>query len=383
MMNPYMETQAVLPKVKKINVLHLLSSFGSGGIERLMVDMVKAIPAGGPGIDITVAVMNSFVDEALKSELMKYCSRVYFLNRQQGHFSLKYFVEIFKVIRKHNIKILHAHNYGSKIWASVFRLMLPGVRLFFTTHDTLFKLRGINKVSLFLHRYVADCNIAVSGAVLELIKGYRFKNPCLIYNGIDLDKFKPADEPFRQIESPIRSINVARVEHAVKGQDILLKAIKLLADRGCSISCTFAGPADGRFRESCGYLSQLAEELGLAGQITFLGNREDIPDLLQKHDVFVLPSRYEGLGLSILEAMASGVPVVASNLDGPSELIRPGINGLLFESGNAEDLAQKIHELYSSPTLQEHIRKNGIEFVRNFDIIYMCRKYEEIYRSSI
>lgn len=370
-------------KENKINVLHLLSSFSSGGIERLIVDMVKCMLLHDFKVNITVIVMNDFVDVDLKKELLHYCSKVYFFYRKEGHLSIRYIKDIYNIVKKHDIQIIHAHNTGAKYWAASIKLLVPKIKLFFSTHTTEIKKNKISRLNLFLHKRIADCNIAVSKAVFALIEEFGFKNPYLIYNGIDLGKFSRMNNISHHYRGFVKIINVARVDHFVKGQDILLKAVKIVVDKGYSILCTFVGNNDGIFIKSYNHLICLAKELGICEFVNFLGDRKDISNLLHQHDIFILPSRYEGLGIAILEALASGIPVIASNLDGPSELIQNGENGLLFDRDNAEDLAEKILLLINNLEKTKKLICSGFNSIKCFDIADMCRSYEKVYRDYL
>jgi glycosyltransferase involved in cell wall biosynthesis len=104
-----------------------------------------------------------------------------------------------------------------------------------------------------------------------------------------------------------------------------------------------------------------------------------VPAQMARADLFVLSSRAEGLGLVILEAMASGLPVIASDIEGPRELVQPGVNGLLFDAGKPEDLFEKIQSLYREPALAERLQETAKPWVLQFDIHEMKRQYYGLY----
>jgi glycosyltransferase involved in cell wall biosynthesis len=127
-------------------------------------------------------------------------------------------------------------------------------------------------------------------------------------------------------------------------------------------------------------LKALVEELGLACDVEYLTDRTDVPEVLAMSDLFVLPSRFEGLGLVILEAMSSGLPVIASDTDGPSELIQDGVNGFLFKKEDSMHLFEKIQFVYQNPEKIEAICKNASQFVQAFSIQNMKTQYYELYK---
>jgi glycosyltransferase involved in cell wall biosynthesis len=123
----------------------------------------------------------------------------------------------------------------------------------------------------------------------------------------------------------------------------------------------------------------MVDELGLHQEVEFLINHTDVPNVLSSKDLFVMPSRFEGLGLVLLEAMTAGLPVIASNTDGPRELVQDGLNGFLFDTGDPEHLFDRIQLVYKNPSLAAHVSKNALDFVRQFDIHMMKERYYRLY----
>jgi len=200
-----------------------------------------------------------------------------------------------------------------------------------------------------------------------------------VYNGIKLDKFSQvAQEPFEKL----KIINVARMEHEIKGQDILIKALKICKDKGLVFDCKLVGENESLYtRASDKYIKELIKNFGLEQEIKILGTRHDIPSLLRQSNLFILPSRQEGFGLVVIEAMAARVLTISSNIDGPSELIEHGKTGFLFETENPEDLAQKIVYVHKNMHNLTKIRQNASEFVKNFDIKFMSKNILKIYEN--
>lgn len=359
------------------NILHLISALEVGGAEKLLLDLLKN--SNSEQVNFVVVVMNEGVNETLKKELLETGYKAYFLNRKENHKHPKYFFELLKIIKQNNVQIIHSHNYGSKMWSILLKIFNPKIKTVFTVHDTKITIK-MSKIEYYLHKNFIDINIAISKAVLKECLDCSFNNVIQIYNGIDVKKFIQCEKHENDI---FKIINISRITHTKKGQDILIKALKICKDRGVNFNCDFVGGIYDYGKESFEYLKTLVEELELEKNIKFLGNREDIPQLLSQSDLFVLPSRNEGLGLVVLEAMASRVPVIASNIDGPAELIQNNKTGLLFESENYEDLAEKILYMYNNRDKMENFSKEAYEFVHEFDIQIMCKKYIELYEKLI
>jgi glycosyltransferase involved in cell wall biosynthesis len=129
-------------------------------------------------------------------------------------------------------------------------------------------------------------------------------------------------------------------------------------------------------------LRELTERLGLSNRVNFLGDTGDIPSILSKMDVFVLPSTYEAFPVSLLEAMSSGVAVLATDVDGVPELIDDGITGALVPPCDVEKLATALKELLADDNLRETLARAGASHVRNgFTLEHMVGGYEDVFSS--
>jgi glycosyltransferase involved in cell wall biosynthesis len=231
---------------------------------------------------------------------------------------------------------------------------------------------------LRLHQRFVDWNIAISGAVERECQSVKLQRIFKVQNGIPLASFCDANRP-RSFRTPLRLINVARLYPRQKGQDILIKAIAICASRNLDLLCDFVGSPPEGDPKTVEALQQLATAERVSNRIRFLCNRTDVQALLDDADIFVLPSRYEGFGLALLEAMAMGLPSIAADIDGPAELLVDGSNGIKFKVGSAEDLADKIVALAGQPELAARIAKAAQRFVTRLDVAHMRDQYLAIY----
>ena len=180
----------------------------------------------------------------------------------------------------------------------------------------------------------------------------------MIHNAVDLTRFSAA--PDRELRRTLtgddrtRLVFTAARLHEQKGIDVLIEAVP-------GISAThFVIAGDGPERRS---LEKLARDLGVEERVTFLGARSDIPALLRASDLFVLPSRYEGFPLALLEAMAAEVAVVATRIAGVDELVVDGETGYLVEAGDSAALGSAITSLLADPDRREALATRGHELV--------------------
>jgi glycosyltransferase involved in cell wall biosynthesis len=129
---------------------------------------------------------------------------------------------------------------------------------------------------------------------------------------------------------------------------------------------------------------EMVKEAGLNERIHFQPFRQDVPDILAAADVFVLPSLWEGLPIGLLEAMAMGKAIIATDVDGTREVVKDGVNGLLIEAGNIAALSDALVRLGGDEGLRKQFSKTSMETVRtDYEAGGMTRKIEEVYCSII
>lgn len=362
------------PTSRRPAVLHLISDLEVGGAERMLVNLVQSC-IDVPQIAQVVVVMNDCFDRNLATELRATSVPVYFLGRPESSKNPTYIFDLVKIIRAHSVSVIHSHNSGSKYWSMLCRLAISNLRLVFTVHDTKIRMTSLG---ILLHNALIDVTIAISQAVADEARSLKIKKIEQINNGIPISLFRSVSP--HPCGSPVKIISIARLLPEKKGQDILIRAIKRCVDRGLDVECTLVGSPMPGDSQTLPRLQALVSTLQLTSRVHFLTGRSDVPSLLGNSNIFVLPSRYEGFGLALVEAMAAGLPVIASNIDGPAEIITEGVDGLLFESGSDEHLAAKIATLIQSDALTEKLCINGRATAINYDISGMRDRYITIYR---
>ncbi|WP_441280362.1 glycosyltransferase [Tardiphaga sp. 862_B3_N1_1] len=357
------------------SVLQLISSLTVGGAERLLINFAASCEPGA-GVPQVFVVINDRLNPDLTAELSATGHPIYFLKRAPGNRNPRIILTLLNIIRRHDIRVIHAHDSGAKHFAMLSKLYRP-MSVGYTIHNT--GIAGTwDRVKLRLHRRFVDWNIAISAAVERECQAVHLQRLFKVHNGIPLGAFRAVARE-RRFGSPLRLINVARIYPKQKGQDILIKAVSLCAARGLDIRCDFVGsPPEGDESTLLSLKAQAIAE-NVADRVRFLCGRTDVRRPLDEADIFVLPSRFEGFGLVLLEAMAVGLPVIAADVDGPAELLVDGSNGIKFKVGSAEDLADKIAALAAQPELAAKIARTAKDFVTEFDIANMRDQYFGIY----
>lgn len=216
----------------------------------------------------------------------------------------------------------------------------------------------------------SDEIICISRAVASQFKGRRVQKKLnVIYDGIPVSGETPVKRK-RNDKGSYRLLSVGLLA-PYKGQDILIRSLDRLLKQGLDVQLDLVGGVFGGQTEFKQHLQDLASELGLQKRIRFLGFQDKIGPFLEASDIFILPStRPEGLGIVILEAMAKGVPVVATNHGGTLEIIRDGENGILVPPNDHLAMAAAIENLIKNPERAEQLGAIGYDtVVKRFSLV--------------
>lgn len=371
------------PSEPSPRIVHLISSLGVGGAERLLVDFVRALDVA-QARNVTVVVMNE-ADPALIEKLREGPAKVVAWNRPRGSRDPRYLSRLLKLTGEAGPTIVHAHNRGSKMWAMLAKLARPRLRVVFTVH-AMNVASGYGARHRMLHNALVDRTVAISRAVARECEQSGLRNVVLIPNGVDLARFQTAEEsPACRLERESQRVpllvTVARLVHDIKGQDVLIEAAARLKAQGIPVRVRLVGSPSRDQPETPAFLASLIERHGLADSVEMVEGVADAAQHIKDADICVVPSRQEGFGLVILEAMAAGVPVVASRLDGPSEIIADGINGYLARAGDPGDLADRIALMLQDRPAASRFVREGRRTAAAHDIEVMRDAYLTLYRA--
>ena len=286
---------------------------------------------------------------------------------------------LWQICRTWRPDILVAHGFSDHLWGRYAGLMAGVPHLVHVEHNVR---ERYGWWLLWQSRWLArrtDALVGVSDAVRAAL--VRLGHPparCItIYNGIDLSRW-PSGLPWDERESAV--LMAARFARQ-KDHETLIRAARLLVDQGTPLVFYVAGGGSRRWRARS---ERLVEQLGVAPWVRFLGPVDDLPALYGRVRYCLLSSHYEGLGLALIEGMASGCCAIGSDVEGIREVIDDGNTGLLVPHGDAHALAHTLATLITNECQGQRLAKAGQQMVRaRFDRLVMRAAYWQLFRRLV
>jgi glycosyltransferase involved in cell wall biosynthesis len=353
---------------RPIRIAHVALQFDMGGMEKLLIEFARHTDRQRHALH--------FVSLTTRGKLLEEIEAHGWPTIALGEGSglrPRLVFRLQQLFQQWKIDVLHTHNEASLIYGAP-GAWLAGIQgIIQTRHGRAF---GVNRRRLTLYRLaslLADRVICVSQDTAKLSARQGILRLSRVWNGIDLNQFfytgPRADGP---------AVLVARLSPE-KDVPTLLRAAAIVAKDLPSFRVVVAG--DG----SClADLQRLAGELAVNQNVRFLGEVRHVAALLENARLFVLPSLSEGISLTLLEAMARGLPVVATRVGGNPEVVKDGETGLLVPPGSPEELAAAMRQLYVNPERGRRMGLAGRQRVeQHFDVRRMVATYESIYRQLV
>ena len=355
----------------KIKITYIIPSLDMGGAERLLTEISMNINREIFDISVICLRRTGIWAKTLKKigvdvQLVGSLPKLEFLS----------IPKIRKMLKKNKPDIVHTHLFGADVYGGIAALSLGIENIISTEHNLNYNEGSIKKKlkTLVVNRFSRI--IAVSDSVRDYaISNYNLERNkvSVFHNGIHFEKYF---EKVNVKEKKQMVIGSAGRLNTQKGFASLIKAMRFV-DK--NISLQIAG--DGKLKYDLRYL---IKKYKLKNRVSLVGPQKNIQKFYKGLDIYVQPSKWEGLGISVLEAGAAGLPVIASRVDGIREIIEDGLDGFLYNYGDEKLLAEKINNLAGSREKREEfataLQKNIFE---NFSIFSMIEKYENIYQSEV
>lgn len=349
----------------KKRLVMLLGGFAIGGAEHMVYELAKHIDKNH--YDVTVLCYMPKLNTALEEQVEEICPVLY-LN-ESGTIKPGVILKVLNTLRKLKPDVVHSHLGGAgfgAIWA-----VLTGKQFVVTAHtkpEKAFSAKIEKIVRLALKRGNTTL-VGVSEENKILLKQYFNIDDhklCCVNNGVDLDRF------YRETHEGFTLINVARQDEN-KNQAALLRCFAKLYEQDKTVKLLLLG--DGPLHQE---LQQQAKDMHISEAVVFTGNVSNTEDYYAVSDLYVQTSHREAMPLSVLEAMAAGLPIVATDVGGLKDVVQD--NGILVPDDNEEALYQAIMEIYSQSSEEaKRIEDASRRIVQAYSSEHMAHAYEMIY----
>jgi glycosyltransferase involved in cell wall biosynthesis len=382
-----------MPSEARLKVLYVINGLGTGGAERSLAEMLPHLATDG--VDPLIACLFAR-SEGVQNSVLSDGFDVRFIAAQRVPGRVRY---LWRLIREEGVDLVHTAIFESDV-AGRFGAVpfhLPVVTsLVNTSYEAIrfqdpnihpWRLRAVRIVDSWTARHLTTHFHAITGAVKRAaVTALRVapERVTVIERGRDPTRLGlPSPERRHKARMTLGLdqdaevlVNVGRHEFQ-KGQRYLVEAMARIVRTRPKAVLLIAGREGNLSSE----LQGLARERGLGNRLRFLGHREDLPEILAAANVFVFPSLYEGLGGAVIEAMALGLPVVASNLEALREVVEPGKNAVLVPRASPEALASTIEALLDDPHRRSLFgERSRAIFEERFTVERSARRMAALYR---
>jgi glycosyltransferase involved in cell wall biosynthesis len=368
------------------SILHAIDTTGPGGAETVFLDLVEKLQIDGYK-NYAIIKGPGWVEDQLKRRRIDYR-----ILKPRGFMSIPYYIDLYKVIRRHNTRLVHAHLLGSTLTYSMLALVArtpviatlhgrvdvnPNER-FVAIKNRIMKM-GVSRlvaVSQDLASYIAARNL------------FRQKDIQVIYNGIEESRYG------RSVSQSLRTrlgitgdaILVGSLGNIrpAKSYDVLIRAAAVLLKEGNlrrELHFVIAGHQKPDLMEQ---LQELIQQNGIEDNVHFIGFNDNTAEFLGQLDYFALSSSSEGFSIATIEAMATGLPVVVTRCGGPEEIIEHQKTGLLVPVNDPRALAKGLTMLIENKHLSDELAGAGRKHVESvFSFKAMLDTYKKAYMNIL
>lgn len=373
-----------------LRILFVVDGFGIGGAEAGAMRLARALREMAP---VRLDVCSTRRDDRLYAEFLRSADRVYRFPRQ-NRLALGTFARLVALMGANRYDVVQTALFYADV-LGVPAARLCGVPCIISWQTALGARTGYAQDDLLRHRVslrmvsrICTTMVAVSE---DLRRSFVRRGLCpadrilTIHYGIDTDEFRPDDAVRARARGTLGlrdgQIAIGAMGHfnPVKNHRLLVEAFA--AVRRSHRNCILLLAGDGQERAN---LERLAKELGVADSVKFVGYYRPSSEFLNALDVYVHPSLQEGLPNAVIEAMATGKPVLGSRAGGIPEIVEEGVTGFLFDPRSSEQLAELLERVCSSGSLRENLSKAGRErALKHFSLHTEARKFLELYEGLL
>lgn len=359
-----------MPRKKsgKIKIVHIIPTLAMGGAERILTDLVRY--GNREKYDFAVVTI---VDGGPFEQDIRALGVPYYPLKKTTELGLAMLVELTALLNRLKPDIVHTHLFGGHLWGEVASKLNRVPVLVFSEQNTDVDVGELKHRIKQVLSYGSSAVVAASEGVRNFLADEEYiprDKIVVIRNAVHVAPYLSVPAP--AFTEKFRLISIGRLERQ-KGHDILLEALSRMTQIPWEL--TLVG--DGSLRDD---LYDRAVLLRIHDRVRFVGTVLDVAPLLAICDAVVMPSRWEGIGLVIMEGMAAGRPVIASRVGGIPELLEHGKTGLLVPSEDSGALAQALTWVWQHPDGARAIGAGARDYARTTcDVRDMVKKYEALY----
>lgn len=353
-----------------MKILHVITDLDTGGAEKLMADLLPRMARRGHTLEL--CVFNGSPTPLL-DRIREAGITVRSLGEKRDYYSLRHIPQLAGLARHYDI--IHTHNTAPQLFGAIASIC-SRAKWFTTEHTTTSHHRvwWYRPIERWMFRRYSRviCISDAAKASMQDVAGKERPAVSVIPNGIDIDVFAnagPVDKASINNRQDSRVILMVGRYSYQKDQATIIRSMQELP---ADTELWLAG-----YGETQPQLEALTAALGLEDRVHLLGMRSDVPQLLKAADVVVQSSHIEGFGLAAVEAMAAGVPVVASDVEGLAQVVDGA--GLLFDHGNHHHLASQINSILTDSALRDSLIEKGRGRAARYGIDRMTDAYLEAY----
>ena len=359
-------------------IVHVITTLNPNGAERLVVELLCQLKA--QGFDCRLITLFK-VPDGILAEKLKRAQIFHVCIGGTNWWEINLFFKLRVLLKRWNPGVIHSHLFPPEYLVP---LAAPhGVPLLHTEHSVSNRRRKypiarmVESILYQKYKFIICISSGVCCSLKSWVPGMKRKL-VVVENGVDLTKFRMRTGIIDRsvfnlpVKAPVICM-IGRFEMPPKDQSAIIRALEYLPD--VHLVLAGAGPDHSK-------LVQLAKICRVEERVHFPGYIENVNELLSCIDVYIYSSFHEGFGLAVIEAMAAGIPVIASDVNALNTLVDHEVNGLLFKQGDIPGLAQSIKRVLDDERLRTRLIDNGRTTSDNYSFDKMVKKYVAIYEEQ-
>ncbi len=352
-----------------MRIVQVITSLNLGGAQTLLENLSYGLKEAGQDV-IVISLENNHSSTAERIENRGI--KIIYLDKHP-HYDSSIVGKLSKVLQKLNPDIIHAHNI-KKAYVYLAARKAGLNKIVYTVHNMAWQEQNAIGGVFSYVMFHSGCMIPVglSPTVTDSIKKrYHLKHVPTIYNGSELGRY-PVKTDYSLHDKPC-ILNIARL-NTQKNHKRLIEAFEIVSRTFPDSRLVLVG--EGELQDD---IRKQAEEAGLSGSVLFEGFQDDIPGYIEKADIFCLSSDYEGMPMTLIEAMAGGLPIVSTNVGGIPDMLRNEQSAILTKTDAAE-IAEALTRLLSEEPLRRRLGENAHKAAEKFSHKRMAHNYLKLYR---